>query len=970
MNRSPRRPFFVLPLCLPIAVALGGCVGTETDNPTAGDQDRPGRVPDYESPIQLSPQRGAPPCVPPQFASSKPAHLPLWGVDGPTLVGADRYSGLRVLDASDPRAPVTTGALALAGEPLALLVEPGPYVVLALDEYPEQHAAAVPEPSTLEPVARLVRFDARGTGAPLRQADVEIEGELWGLSTRAGLTWVMSARDLASELSCDHRPYGCRQPNYAALILSAYRFADGGWQREQRVELPLRGPAWAVAEGFASFEVASDTQGDFAGGEVHVVRFGADGRLGAVQTIAVSAPAAQGAPISLAGDQLRVLLDDSRNGGGVLLAIHDLNSGEPIAQLNELGRFYGGASRFSAQALYMDEGQDGAVYVDTRDPRAPRATPLPAAVQHAIALDAEGTKLLGIGPRPGPFASPGLTFTLLQVQDGVPAVRSQLQIPNSAGMPDPAAIWIDGERALFAYERLAEPRRSDYRVGALAFDGDALRLLDADTPGYPDEALVQGGVAYLPDAFGVALIGLDGAAVAEPRVDWNQEVSAYARAGDYDAALVRERDGTPELELVRGPERHALPLSPGAQRIVVDGERVLVLSTEPVEQCRQRGLDCTGYEPNVEIFALGDPPRSIARLPLPDAALVTGDGQVQLDWDFTAGSPFALGAGRHVFIADFNATCTREAACMALAIEAKPIGQAGVNVAASLPAACPPGTSSCEQMPAPAPTVYGEKRAQRVYLLDARGAQPRFGEALESVLRGAGSRFAPARPSQNGVLITRMEIASAADAPGVGRGGPEAVRAHFFLDRFALGDDGELHAAPEVNVPGYPLALLGDGARLISVEPAGDEQNSAKVHHLSLDEDGARVLQTLAVDGRYGGLELVGERALYLQRSGEGCSGRTRLTSLRLPDQADGELRAAPGPELPGADWTLADVQGDRALLVSQSLRYALIELGEDGPQLRAFVAGPRYLDRPQLNGDAILGAGALAGKQRLSLAE
>jgi hypothetical protein len=94
----------------------------------------------------------------------------------------------------------------------------------------------------------------------------------------------------------------------------------------------------------------------------------------------------------------------------------------------------------------------------------------------------------------------------------------------------------------------------------------------------------------------------------------------------------------------------------------------------------------------------------------------------------------------------------------------------------------------------------------------------------------------------------------------------------------------------------------------------------------------------------------------------------TTLTTLPLPDDRDGELRAQSGLELPGADWALADVRGDRALLVSQSRRFALIELGKDGPRLRAFIANPRYLDHPQLNGDAILGAAALAGKQRLSL--
>src|SRR5262249_22796637 len=139
---------------------LAACTGTETDNPTADD-----KVPSYRSPARFDPDAPSPPGCAPPLDSGKPARLPLWGRAGTIVAGADRYHGMRVIDASTPEHPRVLSEVALAGEPRTLLVH-ADALTLAIDELPSLHQGSVPEPSSLEPVTRLVRYDIADPSAP------------------------------------------------------------------------------------------------------------------------------------------------------------------------------------------------------------------------------------------------------------------------------------------------------------------------------------------------------------------------------------------------------------------------------------------------------------------------------------------------------------------------------------------------------------------------------------------------------------------------------------------------------------------------------------------------------------------------------------------------------------------------------------------------------------------------------------
>jgi hypothetical protein len=941
---------------LALLLVLPACTGTETDNPTADMTPRP--PPPYESPIDFVPDRGSPPgCVPPPN-HGKPRELPRWGSDGSQLVGADRYAGLRVVDASDPSAPQLVGQHALAGTPHAVLVEPGPFVTVALDELVTVRGDEVPPPDELEAVTRLVRYDARDPLQITRVAAIDVEGELWSLSQRGDLTWVMSARVVDDEPLCDSDPYRCHYTVYDAVVLNAYRLSGDEYEQVQRVELPMNRHAWATPEGFAAFDARADALGEPDGGVLRSVRFAGDGLLGATSELQLPRQIAEGAALSLADDRARVVLRDLSDGTSEL-AIYDLSSGMRLGSLPGL-RPEGGV-RFSARAAYYDDqGSGQALVIDTTDPSAPRAAVLPTPTAQLWPLDPDGTRLLGVGED---RAQGALVLTLLQAAAGGFEVLDQETVAGAQSVASGDRLWLRGDHLLYAY---AQPG-GETRLDVVAIGDGSLTRHEVALGGYADEVVVAGGIVYAPDAFGLTVGSLGPSSTGAARLTWGEQIEAYVADGEREAALVQRLGAPLALQLTFGAETTSLPASPGASRLIADGDRLLVLSTEPLDQCMQSGLDCTGYVPNVEIYRFDGEPARIASVPLPDAGLNAHDtdSQVRLEWNEVEGSPLALGDGRFMFAARLYATCTRDAACEQLGIEPRPLAEA--NVAPAGGTSCPPAAATCSPPPALA-TVYGKKDALRFYVLDTRAVEPRFGLIAESVLELGDSRFGRPSVSEGVLLVPRLERAPQRPTPGQ-PSTPGAPKARFMVDRFPIVEDGGPSEPVAINVPGYGLALRAGGEVLISVEPNAAQGNGATLHRLALRDDGAHVLQSLALEGTYGQLELAGDHAIYLQRRGEGCDSTTRLTPVQLPADADDELGAGPGLELPGVSWTLIDARGDRLLLQSDSLRYAVVELEDGAPTLLEFVAVSGYMADPRLTADgAIVGASSFWGEQRIEL--
>jgi hypothetical protein len=837
----------------------------------------------------------------------------------------------------------------------------GDAVTLAIDEVPELHQASVPAPTELEPVTRLVRYDASDRNALVRAGDVAIEGELWRVIARGELTWVMSAKT-HERASCDRIAYDCGYVSRLGLIVTGYRFAQGGWEVVQRVELRMRERAWATPEGFAGFEGTGDAEGNSTGGTIQVVRFGADGLLGDPVELHVQPQLAWEAPLSLASDQARVLLRDPHD-GSAQLAIFDLASGELKSLANNLGARADRATRFTAHGLYLgdESSQLGAVFVDTSDASKPIATRLPGAIARAIALDDDGTKVLGISA-----GSSGntLTFTLLRQQNGAFSTIDSATIDGVVATSDSDALWVDGEHVFFGYQR----QDGSYALGLVNVSDTTVTPIAIVAEGYPDDVVALPDVVYLPDSFGLHAVPLDDG-VDGPRVDWSGEgsVDAIAVGPDYEAALMRDAGGALALEITSDVASQRFAVGPGAERLIADRERVLLIASEPVDQCEQSGADCSDYQPNVAVYAVDGTPRLLGTVPLPDAALGhDSTGQVRLEWQIEA-QGFALGNDRFLFVAELDATCTSDPACQALGIVARPIGESGVNVALPGVAPCPPGVAKCDQPePPPAPTVYGEKRTQRLYVLDASSDPPSFGAAAESVLERRASIFGAPVISEGRVLATRIERDPPKITPDVSS--VPADTASFMLDRFELGADGALHALPALNVPGYPLALRDDGALLITVEPDATREGAATLHSLALRDDGAHLVQSLALDARYAEIEVDADRAFYLRRDGEGCTGSSVLVPIALPDDEQGKLRAGAELALPGADWSIAELRDGRLLLDSGSQRFSVIDVSGETPELQTFVCGAGYLERPQLNGDEIVGGGGLSGSVRVAL--
>ena len=91
------------------------------------------------------------------------------------------------------------------------------------------------------------------------------------------------------------------------------------------------------------------------------------------------------------------------------------------------------------------------------------------------------------------------------------------------------------------------------------------------------------------------------------------------------------------------------------------------------------------------------------------------------------------------------------------------------------------------------------------------------------------------------------------------------------LDRFTLQDDGTATAQVPLNIPGYPVAVRDGGDAVFTVEPtprAAESDNTGPVavlYRLRVKETEARIEASRDLEGRFGSLRVIGDRAFYLR---------------------------------------------------------------------------------------------------------
>ncbi|MEY2936366.1 MAG: hypothetical protein RL033_7115 [Pseudomonadota bacterium] len=925
-----------------------GCSGTETDNPVAG-----GPAPDYHSPILFEPLPSAPPgCPPPAADSFPPRDLPLWGRSGNYLVGIDVVGavprrGLVVIDVSEPAAPRVVAEQPLNGYPRQLLVE-GSSATLVLDELAMFDGLPVPEASALETQTKLIRFDLTTPSAPRRLAEAPLDGEFWQMQASAGGYWVMSGHIDPATQRCEVPQNLCGYVTRDAMVFTHQSWDGSRWVEAEQVELPP-GRAWLTETGVATSSAASN-----GGSNLRFAAFASDGSLGAVGTLPLRADVVSGSPLYFDSEHVGLFsydLDD----GSAAFSLYAL-SGTELGRLSGLSQGLGVGTHFVPGGVLLAAGNpsEAGAYIDFRDPSALRRTSLPQAAAFLPLAPAGTTPTRVLGWKTGPSGNDA-TFSLWSLGEaGVTLLDS---LPTSLTAPqEPSELELVGERVVFSL-RAAD---NSPRTGSLAWDGDALSLAGPIAGGYGDQRLAVGDWLYEPDPLGL-WFGNPAQGSAQRQAWDDGSVLAFSAVPGGEARLLLDYPRGVRLVVTRGGVTTSIAVSPGAGRLLAAGERLIVLSTEPVAQCNQTGLDCSGYAPNAAIVEL-EPLRIAAQLPLPELPVpaLSAQSYVEQSWAYNADStlaPVRLGEQSWLLENEYLATCLTSADCAALGISPVPIGQANVAIGQQ---ACAPGVTACPQ-PAP-PTVYGEASRRVFYVLDAAAAQ------LSEPLIIDGARGTPYalwnRPVFSGGTLLDLHLDPSSFSS---RGGPPPTTSAFLLERYVPNAAGGLDALPVINIPGYPVALIGD-AELLTLEPVSTLAGSApdgraQLHRLRLGSNGAKLLASRALEARVGMLNVVGQTAVYVRGAADACEPVSHVETFAL----DQSLTPVGSLELPGESWSV--VGSDDASLVLQSGRaFARIEIDAAGnPTLASFQTAPSVVAGAQLDGDEVR---AIGGNQvvRLSL--
>ena len=928
--------------------ALTGCV---VDGPSSENG-----VPPYESPIffgsPVSVHGGLPP-----VESNRPDRLPRWARSGQYVVGAHPHRGLVVLEASEPDSPQVVGELPLAGTVSQLLVEPKLQITLVIQELPELAQESPPPPRDLEAVTRLVRYDASVPASPERVADVAICGDFWSLVQRGNTYWAMSERQDDGATSCTSDR--CGSGNGRAMVLTAFELVDGVWQEGQQLELPLTRRAWATPGGFATFESETGDYLDCQEGNLHVASFEESGRLAPPKVVALEGAPAEHAPLDLSTDQLRVFVDLPST-DTIELQLHDIG-GEETTQLSSvvgLTHRLGRGTHFTRDAVYVSDEAFGesAVFIDLSDPAAPRTVPFPPAVSVVWPLPAtdEATTdgpahLLGWGVD---VIGDELQVSLLEVDGESVSVAADLATdwrpPFNEDDPMHAdGIWVEDGRVLSLYRG---GDNATYATGVVYADSQLRQLVPAPV-GSAQEIVPVGDWLYAPDRWGLTVAELDTG--SSESADWVQSVGAYVPAGDFTAALVAHRGGLHQLELDGSTGSMAFDVPPAATHLLPADTDVLVATPWPSPD--------TDDVPILSIFELGDPPAARAEVPFPELPVVAPSelGQTDIAWDEFEIPPQRLADGRWVFSAQLEVTCWSEEDCAALGIEAKPLTEIVL-----LPEDHPPSVDDGSALESPpVPTAYGCQRRQVFHVLNLEGTSgPHFGPPGISTVELGDSQFGPVVVSGQTVLATRMEFET-----GRERGSRSVVEARFMLDRLVADSTGAFDRLEPVNVPGFPLALVDDGAILLTVEPLAGGADGAMLHRLALDGATARILQSRRLEGCDGRVALVADVAFCIrQLDADECEGSVLLQPIALDD----EFTLLPALELPGPHWWIADTDSNQLLLRGPNTHsFALVDVADDGtPRMAAFrsIAGWWEPDDLQLVEGAVWGALGLDGRQKI----
>jgi hypothetical protein len=847
------------------------CSGTETDNPVV-----------QQAPVRFEPEAPEPGACPPPEEDQPPRELALWGKSGEYLVGVDNVGsiprrGLVVVDVSDPASPRVVAEQALIGYPRQLIVE-GSSVTLVIDELAMFDGPPLPDPGELETQTKLVRFDLSNPEAPVRVAEAPLDGEFWQVEVRGDGYWVMSARIDPATLRCDAQPNLCGYVSREAMLFTHYTWSGTAFTAGERVEVPAGMRAWMTEQGFAT------ATGGFDDGVLHFAAFDGDGSLLPARTIPLGGAVVTGSPIYFDGERIGVFLYDLQDGDADF-SLRDLEGNE-LGRVDGFGQGLGFGTHFVPGGALVASGSPGqpGTFIDFSDPSAITSEKTPEAGAF-LPVDTSGTSARVLGWSTS-ASGERLSFSLWSLEGGELTLLDRLATSLSAPQ-EPRALVLDGSRLLVAPINPPNPPE----VVSLSWAGDQLVLEGPVSGGYGDQLIAVGDWVYEGDVLGLAFGNLANGDARRQRWDAGDAQDVAAIPGGEAQLLLRYEDGM-YLDVVRDGARETLAVSPGARRVLSAGDHVIVLATDPADQCSQTGLDCSDYAPGISILAL-DPLRSVAELPLPEPP---GGGEVI--WDVAADGtqpPLRLGDDTWLLGGEL--------------------------------------------------TSPGDQRV--LYVLDVASAR-----VSEPLVVDHG-RSAPydlwPHPIGSGGVLLDLRLEPSYFPP---RGGPRPTTSAFWLERYSPTPSGALDALPELRIPGYPVGLLGDGS-LISVAPGTGANGTATLYHSRLGET-VQVQASRAVEERFGGAAIVGQNVAYVRLPADPCDPVTHLETYALDDRLSPrgslELPGAAWRVLGSSDTELVLELSDQ-----RSFARVTID-SEGSPTLVGFATSPSVVWGENVDGNAVLG--------------
>ncbi len=891
------------------------CAGTETDNPVVDRDDDPVEYTsprDFDAPTGGSSGSGCDPF--------EPVGGFVWHRAENLLIGADRFHGLVTIDISDPQTPKLLGELAFEDDLLVyqveLLFEEGEprEAVLAARATPRIASNELPEAGDFESFDQILRVDLSDPAEPKMIENWALEGMFRGLVVDDELAWVTTSYD-SQDSEVPPCPFVSRCYTPDTLRVEGFRITDDGWEPVSEVELPAASRAWLSEEGVVGLQFAG------SGSVLHFARF--DGAaIGAPMSVTVDdAFGGRSLQMRLTTEELQVVAQIQPEGDRMLklfrFGLSEEGPGEP--EVTDLGGSeYSGTSGafFAGDHLFVNLGRDNLearVFelaesgTNELDLGAPTQVVLPLAELQASGdsepdlVGAAPTKALAwrgdAGAVAGALSLVSIDGTDVTTLDDWEIPSESLIEANIEGYQEQLGFLQPHQVTLHGSYLTAHDQGSRGRLSALRIEGDALVSVGSVETDFVSAELAAGDDYFLVTPFGVVqTASFESGETSDHR--YTDEVFLHTVVGGFEARLLRVEPyprSRFELRLTRGDESWSFPMEHQPLALLPSDEALILPVLDPT--CEEEDDDCVPQEPHLLTVSLTDPPRLLDPVVMPRVLdeLTVVTAEAELSWLMDEDHPLLrLDDGRWVFTAEVFQACNSEAQCQELGAEARFYESEGY--------------------------WRGVLRTRYLFALDVHQDGGDFSEPATSATGDDFTGFGQTLVSDGQLLVQRLQGIEPEDRP-------RQVR--VFLDRFGIDDAGEFARLPRVNIPGRAIGVL-EGGQLLTVEPRPGTGGGGTVHRVRVDDDAARVEDSLEIDGSFVSLHLESDTAVYVSEPSELCGGPRVLSTLSLSPKLELTSQLTLGDDW--VEWSVAQLALPHVLLERQyGGHFALFELDDDG---------------------------------------